>query len=101
MPSREFEHYDGCNHRDPDNCSACALTDERQTAPNYAAWPLAYMQNNRPVPTKWRTAFFAEFDRADNPAYVANLKATLTKFGVAFKAGRGRATAKIYNIVGG
>ena len=44
--TREFQHYDGCKHNDPDNCSACALTDLRQDSPNYAAWPLAYMENN-------------------------------------------------------
>lgn len=32
----EFSHYAGCNGRDPDNCSACALTDTRQDAPNYS-----------------------------------------------------------------
>lgn len=84
----EFEHYTGCNRRDPDNCAACALTDERQSSPNYAGWPLAYMENRRAVPVKWQGAFWREFDRTDNPAYVENLRRTLDKFGVHFSDGR-------------
>lgn len=34
MATREFEHYNGCRMRDPDNCGACALItgseDERR-----------------------------------------------------------------------
>jgi hypothetical protein len=82
----EFTHYAGCKHRDPDNCSACALTDERQDAPNYSGWPLAYMENGRAIPAKWRAAFFAEMDRTDNPAYAANVKATMGRLGVRFTA---------------
>jgi len=80
----EFTHYAGCNRRDPDNCSACALTDTRQDAPNYAGWPLAYMENRRAIPAKWRAAYAAELSRTDNPAYVANLNATAARLGVRF-----------------
>ncbi len=85
--TNEFKHYDGCKHNDPDNCSACALTDTRQHAPNYAAWPLAYMENGRAIPAKWRAAFNAEF-RSDNIAYAQNLQATMQRLGVRFTDGR-------------
>jgi hypothetical protein len=87
--TREFEHYDGCKRNDPDNCSACALTDTRQAAPNYAAWPLAYMENRRTIPAKWRAAFKAELARTDNPAYVANIRAKIEQYGVTFSDGKG------------
>ncbi len=85
--TNEFQHYPGCNGRDPDNCSACALTDQRQAAPNYAAWPLVYMENNRAVPAKWRDAFKAELARTDNLAYAANVQATVARLGVRFSDG--------------
>ena len=85
--TNEFAHYPGCNGRDPDNCSGCALTDQRQAAPNYAAWPLAYMENKRTVPAKWRDAFKAELSRTDNPSYAANVKATMERLGVRFSDG--------------
>ena len=74
--TNEFRHYDGCRHRDPDNCGACALTDTRQAVPNYAAWPLAYMENGRIIPAKWKAAFFAE-TRGSNRAYAENVLRTL------------------------
>jgi len=86
--TREFEHYQGCNHRDPDNCSACALTYPHQSAPNYSGWPLAYMENNRAVPAKWRAAFQAEMEGTDNPAYAANVRATMERLGVRFTDGK-------------
>jgi hypothetical protein len=81
--AREFEHYPGCRHRDPDNCSGCALTDERQERPNYSAWPLAYMENGRTIPAKWRQAFKDEM-QSENVAYAANVKRTMIKCGVRF-----------------
>lgn len=85
--TREFEHYQGCNHNDPDNCSGCALTDQRQESPNYAGWPLVYMENRRAIPAKWRMAFYAEFG-SDNVPYANNLRATMAKHGVRFTDGR-------------
>lgn len=85
--TREFEHYPGCRHRDPDNCSACALTDERQERPNYAAWPLAYMQNRRAIPAKWRDAFKAEL-ASPNTAYADNVRRTMETLGVRFTDGQ-------------
>lgn len=82
--TNEFQHYPGCRNRDPDNCSACALTDTRQAAPNYAAWPLAYMENGRAIPAKWRDAFKAELARTDNLPYVEHIKAKMAKHGVTF-----------------
>lgn len=87
--TREFEHYPGCKHNDPDNCSGCALTDTRQEYPNYSAWPLAYMENRRVVPAKWRRAFNNELGRKDNPAYAENLRRKLEKYGVIFSDGKG------------
>lgn len=84
----EFSHYPGCNYRDPDNCSGCELTDTRQEAPNYSGWPLAYMENGRTVPAKWREAFKAELARTDNPAYAANVAATMARLGVRFSDGK-------------
>ncbi len=86
--TREFEHYPGCKHRDPDNCSGCALTDTRQASPNYSAWPLAYMENSRAIPAKWREAFKREMRRADNPAYSANVIRHINKYGARFTDGK-------------
>ncbi len=87
MATSEFTHYAGCKHNDPDNCSACALTDTRQDQPNYAGWPLAYMENGRTIPAKWRKAFQAELNRTDNMPYVNNLRRTMARCGVAFSDG--------------
>lgn len=84
----EFDHYAGCRNKDPDNCSACALTDTRQAAPNYAAWPLTYMENGRTIPAKWRGAFKAELARTDNQLYVENIQATMARCGVNFSDGK-------------
>jgi hypothetical protein len=88
MATSEFQHYPGCGFRDPDNCSGCALTDLRQDAPNYSAWPLAYMENGRAIPAKWRQAFKCELV-SDNEAYAANVKATMDRLGVRFTDGKG------------
>jgi hypothetical protein len=88
MTTNEFSHYDGCEGRDTQNCSGCALTNLNQDSPNYAAWPLAYMENRRAIPAKWRAAFKAEMARTDNPYYVENLKRTWKRFGVHFTDGK-------------
>lgn len=85
----EFQHYTGCKGRDPMNCSGCALTTGGKDGPNYVAWPLAYMENYRIVPAKWRDAFKREMSRTDNPAYAAHLVNTLRRLGVAFSDGKG------------
>lgn len=82
----EFDHYDGCKHNDIDNCQACALTDTRQERPNYSAWPLAYMENGRTIPAKWRQAFKDEL-ASDNKLYADNVKATMERLGVRFSDG--------------
>ena len=79
----EFKHYAGCNHNDRDNCSACALTDLRQERPNYTGWPLAYMENRRTVPAKWKAAFFDEL-KSDNQLYAANIEKHIHQYGVRF-----------------
>jgi hypothetical protein len=76
----EFEHYTGCKRKDPLNCSACALTTGGEEGPNYAAWPLAYLINNRPIPKAWHGALKRELE-SSNVAYVQNLKAHLEKKG--------------------
>lgn len=87
--TREFEHYPGCGNRDTDNCQACALTDTRQDVPNYAAWPLAYMENSRAIPAKWREAFKSEMVQTHNVPYAENIKRTMERCGVRFTDGRG------------
>ncbi len=76
----EFTHYQGCKG-DPENCSACALTKADKNGPNYAAWPLAYMQNGIRIPQRYHDALLAELGRTDNPAYVENLKTQLKAHG--------------------
>lgn len=88
MATSEFRHYDGCKHHDIDNCQACALTDTRQDAPNYTAWPLAYMDNNRAIPAKWREAFKREL-ASENIAYALNLRIHMMRHGVRFDDGKG------------
>lgn len=85
--TREFDHYSGCHFRDPDNCSGCALTDQRQERPNYSAWPLAYMENHRVIPAKWRQAFKDEL-ASSNTAYADNVKRTMDRLGVRFSDGQ-------------
>ena len=84
--TNEFQHYPGCHNRDPDNCSACALTDQRQDVPNYSAWPLAYMENRRAIPIKWKPAFYEEL-KSDNNAYADNVRRTIERLGVRFSDG--------------
>lgn len=81
--SRQFIHYDGCSRRDPSNCCACALTIGRE-GPNYAGWPLVYMQARRNIPSHWFDAFIREFQNESNPSYQQNLRRTLFHFGVTF-----------------
>jgi hypothetical protein len=80
----EFNHYDGCGLRDPDNCSGCALTTGGPEGPNYSAWPLAYMQNRRTIPAKWLDAFVAEL-ASDNKIYAANVRRHIEIYGVSFR----------------
>lgn len=90
VPARrtsEFEHYTGCRFRDPDNCSGCALSSTQTEAPNYAAWPLVYIENHRTIPARWKPALREELARTDNPAYVENLKQTMEHHGIAFDDG--------------
>lgn len=81
--THEFDHYDGCKHRDPDNCSGCALTTGGEEGPNYAGWPLAYMANKHTIPAKWFSAFEREL-ASDNRAYADNIKKHIVQYGVSF-----------------
>ncbi len=87
--TREFEHYPGCKHRDPDNCSGCALTQGGEDGPNYAAWPLVYMENGRAIPAKWREAFKREMAQTENVPYADNVRGTMQRLGVRFSDGKG------------
>ena len=82
----EFQHYGGCRHRDPDNCSGCALVIGGKDGPNYSAWPLVYIENHRAIPAKWREAFAREL-KSTNLAYSNNIIATIEKHGLAFDDG--------------
>ena len=77
----EFNHYDGCKFKDPDNCSGCALTTGGKDGPNYAAWPISYLRNNRPIPRKWIGALLKELN-SDNKAYVENIRKHLKMRGL-------------------
>lgn len=81
--TNEFLHYPGCNGRDPDNCSGCALTTGGLEGPNYSAWPLAYMVNKRAIPAKWFAAFEREL-ASDNRAYAENIRKHIAQHGVRF-----------------
>jgi hypothetical protein len=83
----EFQHYPGCRHKDPANCSGCALTTGGPNGPNYSGWPLVYMENGRTIPAKWREAFERELNRADNMAYARNVRDTLARLGGRFSDG--------------
>ena len=77
----EFNHYNGCKFKDPDNCSGCALTTGGEEGPNYAAWPLSYIRHRKPIPRKWMMALIKELT-SDNEAYVNNLKQKLIERGL-------------------
>jgi hypothetical protein len=83
--TNEFAHYDGCRHKDPDNCSGCALTQGGPEGPNYAAWPLVYMVNHRSIPGRWFDAFLGEL-ASENRAYANNIRAHMAHYGVCFIA---------------
>jgi hypothetical protein len=86
VPARrtsEFQHYDGCHYRDPDNCQGCALTTGGKEGPNYSAWPLVYIENHRVIPAKWHEAFEREL-KSSNRAYADNIKAKMELHGIAF-----------------
>lgn len=83
----EFQHYPGCHHDDPNNCSGCALTTGGSLGPNYSAWPLVYMENGHTIPAKWKLAFIAELERKDNLAYAENVWRTLERLGARFSDG--------------
>lgn len=75
----EFKHYASghSKHRaDMLNCSACALMFAEH-APNYAAWPLAFLESGRAIPERYLPALKEELNRTDNMAYVDNLKQKL------------------------
>jgi hypothetical protein len=86
MRTTEFMHYHGCRGRDPDNCSGCALTHGGNEGPNYSAWPLAYIENRRSIPIKWRNALVAEL-RSDNRLYADNIRAKIAQYDPHFSDG--------------
>ena len=79
----EFQHYEGCGRRDPANCSACALTIGGRHGPNYAGWPLVYIEQHRRIPAKWKKALERQ-TRSENRAYADRLKAVIALHGCEF-----------------
>lgn len=74
MATREFQHYaDHSKEHDMENCGACCLLHSGSEGPNYAAWPLSFLVNNKPIPEKYFNALKNEL-KSDNIAYVNNLK---------------------------
>lgn len=90
MKTYEFQHYQGCNHNDPDNCSACALTTPtmidhgngvERMGINYAAWPLSYLDNFGRIPKEFMPYLKEELEINYNNAYLINLVENLLKHG--------------------
>lgn len=77
----EFNHYNGCRGKDKDNCSACALLNADHNGPNYAGWPLSFLQSGRKIPDRYLAALSKELKCTDNDAYVENLKQKLVEAG--------------------
>jgi hypothetical protein len=74
------------------NCGACRLDgydDSRadshgKLSPDYAAWTRVYVQAGRPIPQRYRAAFIAELNDAENTGYAAALARDVATFGVRF-----------------
>jgi hypothetical protein len=77
----EFIHYGHRSRKDMENCSACVLLFSGSEGPNYAGWPLSFIQNGRRIPEKYMKALAQELTRTDNMAYVNNLKEKLVGAG--------------------
>lgn len=73
-----FTHYSSGHsehgHKDMENCGACVLLYSGKEGPNYAAWPLAFIENGRRIPSKYIGALRLELRRTDNMPYLNNLK---------------------------
>lgn len=82
----EFRHYTGCKYKDPENCSGCALTQGGEEGPNYAAWPLCYIERGHIIPAKWKRAFERE-RQSENRAYAQNLENKIKELGALFSDG--------------
>lgn len=82
----EFTHYSSGHsehgRKDMENCGACVLLYSDEEGPNYAGWPLSFIQNGRSIPRKYYKALLRELDRTDNDAYVNNLKEKLKSAGI-------------------
>jgi len=74
-------HYDGCGNSDPNNCGACALLTGNEEGPNYAGWGRVFVEAERPIPSKWRMAFYDEL-ASENEAYRKKLDESVREFGV-------------------
>jgi len=73
MATREFQHENHRKSKDMENCAACILLFSGIEGPNYSAWPLSFLVNNRAIPKKYFKALEKEL-LSDNLLYVANLK---------------------------
>lgn len=82
----EFTHYGHKpSQKDLNNCGACALLYAGKEGPNYAGWPLAFIQNGRSIPIKYHEALKKELNRKDNDLYINNLKNKLNDIGFKFQ----------------
>lgn len=79
----EFTHYGHRTVKDMENCSACVLLYSKNK-PDYAAWPLSFIRNGRPIPAKYLKALKEEL-LSDNKAYVDHLKDELAKINFRFE----------------
>lgn len=82
-----------------ENCAACVLEGYRPpggygdpeldapgAGPNYAGWARIYVEAQKPIPSKWRTAF-DEQRHSENHAYSAALERDIATWGVTFSSG--------------
>lgn len=93
----EFTHYEGCKGQDLDNCSGCALEARGQRKPNYAGWPLSYMQNGIRIPPRFFDGLLEELE-SDNKHYAENLKKQLKEHGYDIEVLKQRQQKLVRNI---
>ena len=87
----------GLSPLERENCGACVLEgykppggygdpelDAPGAGPNYAGWARVYVQAQRPIPAKWRQAFFEQRYHSGNAAYSAALERDIATWGLVF-----------------
>ena len=91
-PKAFTDHNCAGNRADPmarENCAACLLdgwypkgtgANEKALGPNVSNWQRDYVQARRPIPKKWRDAFYS-YKESDNDLWKAALEWTLQLMG--------------------